>query len=99
MFDLVNEACGGRWLAIAGGGYNPMTLGRIWALQLGSMLREAVPDELPEAWRSAARAALGGEPSDAVRHDDPPSADPARQEAADRQALDTVRAAAPLVGP
>jgi acetoin utilization protein AcuC len=97
MSDLADEVCGGRWLVIAGGGYNPMTLGRTWALQLGALADIDVPDDLPGRWRDAARIALSEEPPVSLRHDDVPGADPARCTAADRAALEAVRAASALI--
>jgi acetoin utilization protein AcuC len=95
---LADEVSDGRLLAIAGGGYNPMTLGRIWALQLGALAGETVPDELPEGWRSVARTALQEEPPARVRQDADPGVAPARREAADRQGLDNVARARELIG-
>jgi acetoin utilization protein AcuC len=97
MSALADEVCEGRWLVISGGGYNPMTLGRIWALQLGALAGITVADELPGRWRDAARIALEEEPPTTLRHDDPPDAESARCEAADRDALGTIRAAAAFV--
>lgn len=93
---LADEVCAGRLLLIAGGGYNPMTLGRIWALQLGALAGVVVPDALPDRWRNAARTALDEEPPGTLRHDDPIEADTGRREAADREALTAVRAAAEM---
>ncbi|MDH3226297.1 MAG: acetoin utilization protein AcuC [Thermoleophilia bacterium] len=95
---LATRAAGDRLLAIAGGGYNPMTLGRIWALQLSALAGTMVGDELPNAWREAARGALGEEPPENLRHDPAPSADPERRRAADRQALRTVAQAQEMLG-
>lgn len=94
---LADEVCAGRLLVIAGGGYNPMTLGCIWALQLGALAGIDVPDTLPERWRNAARTALHEEPPAKLRHDDPVVAEEHRREAADRDAMETVRAASALV--
>lgn len=96
LSDLADETASGRWLVIAGGGYNPMTLGRIWALQLGALAGIDVPDALPTPWRDAVRVALDDEPPLTLRQDERPQVDAARREAADREALATVRAAQAL---
>jgi acetoin utilization protein AcuC len=98
LVALADETADGRLLAIAGGGYNPHTLGRIWALQLGALGGRDVPDDLPESWRAAARTAAGIEPPARVREDAPPGADPARREAADRRALEIVARARATIG-
>jgi acetoin utilization protein AcuC len=43
---LADAVCAGRLLNTAGGGYNPATLGRIWALQLGAMMAVGGTDPL-----------------------------------------------------
>jgi len=94
LVALAEDVCDGRILAIAGGGYNPMTLGRLWALQLGHLSGRPVDDALPESWRDAARSAFGGEPPTTVRQEEPIAADPDRCAVADREGLEQVRAAA-----
>jgi acetoin utilization protein AcuC len=94
LVALGDEVCDGRILAIAGGGYNPMTLGRLWALQLGHLTGRPPDDPLPSSWRDAARSAFGGEPPETVRQDDPIAADPERCRVADSEGLDQVSAAA-----
>jgi acetoin utilization protein AcuC len=90
MVALADEICDGRLLAIAGGGYNPMTLGCLWALQLGALAGRPVPDPLPESWRDAARLALGGEPPLGVRDETAIDADPERRRVADHEGLEVV---------
>jgi acetoin utilization protein AcuC len=99
LSDLADEVSSGRWLVLAGGGYNPMTLGRIWALQVGALAGIEVDDELPETWREAARIALDEEPPTNLRHDPAPGADPARCEEGDRGGLENVEAARKLLSP
>lgn len=97
LVALADGTAGGRLLAIAGGGYNPMTLGRIWALQLAALAGRSVGDELPERWRSAAARALGTEAPARLRHDDPPDPPPPGATDADAQALKTVAEARALI--
>jgi acetoin utilization protein AcuC len=93
---LADEVADGRLLAIAGGGYNPMTLGRLWALQLGALAGQRAPDALPERWRDAARLALGTEAPALLREETRVEADPARCAVGDREGMDRVRQAAAL---
>ena len=94
---LADEAAAGRLLVLAGGGYNPATLGRIWALQLGALSGHEPPDALPEAWRAAARTALDAEPPERLREESAPLVDEARSAAADRDGLAVVVRARELV--
>lgn len=97
LVELAAEVTDGRILAIAGGGYNPMTLGCLWALQLGALAGVSVPDRLPDAWRAAARTALGAEPPERLRHETPIAVDADRCAAADREGCARVDAAAKLI--
>ena len=94
---LADEVCDGRLLNTAGGGYNPATLGRLWALQLGAMMGEVVPDELPGAWCDAVRAALGQEPPGGLREDPGPEWDAAQRAEGDRVGLENVGRAEALL--
>lgn len=94
LVELADDVCDGRVLAIAGGGYNPMTLGRLWAVQLGALARRPVADELPEVWRNAARVALSAEPPTRVREEVPVGVDPERRRVADQEGHEAVAAAA-----
>jgi acetoin utilization protein AcuC len=97
LVELATEVTDGRMLAIAGGGYNPMTLGSLWALQLGALAGIEVPDVLPDLWRDAARSALGAEPPGRLRDETPIVADPARCAVADQEGTEAVIAAAALI--
>jgi acetoin utilization protein AcuC len=97
LVALADEMTDGRVLAIAGGGYNPMTLGRLWALQLGALTGRPAPHALPERWREAARLALGSEPPAQLRAETPIEADPERRAAGDREGLGRVAQAAALI--
>jgi acetoin utilization protein AcuC len=97
LVTAAEEDAGGRLLVLAGGGYNPATLGRIWALQLSALAGREVPDALPEAWRATAGVALGAEPPGRARQETPPQVDEARRAAADREGLAVVAKARELV--
>lgn len=52
MHELSHELCGGRWLAMGGGGYDIWaTVPRAWALVYGVVSHQEVPEEVPEPWR------------------------------------------------
>lgn len=97
VVDLADEVCDGRLLVIAGGGYNPTSLGRFWALQLGALAGISIGDALPPMWRSAAHTALGVEAPLELREDSQPEVDAAHLQAADRQGLENVAQARALV--
>jgi acetoin utilization protein AcuC len=97
---LADECCDGRLLNTAGGGYNPATLGRLWALQLGATLGpgHVTEDVLPEGWQQAVRTTLGQEPPTALRDDPGPEWDGAERAEADRVGLGNVARAEALLG-
>jgi acetoin utilization protein AcuC len=108
---LADEVCDGRLLNTAGGGYNPATLGRLWALQLAAMMGAggqtppgdrprggSVPDELPGTWCDAVRQALGEEPPGSLREDPGPTWDAAQRAEGDRVGLENVARAEALLG-
>ena len=95
---LADECCGGRLLNTAGGGYNPATLGRIWALQLGAMMGTPPDDDLPEAWRDAVRSTLGEDAPQSLRDDPGPEWDAHQRAEGDRVGLENVARAEALLG-
>lgn len=97
MVALADEACEGRLQVLTGGGYNPANLGRFWALQLGALTGDPLEDALPDAWRAAAREALGDEPPSRLREDAPPEADVRLRDEADRAGAEVVAKAAQLL--
>lgn len=49
--ELAHTYCGGRWVAVGGGGYDPYrVVPRAWSLLWSEMSEQTVPDVLPEAW-------------------------------------------------
>ena len=99
VVSLADDVCEGRLLAIAGGGYNPTSLGRFWALQLGALAGVEVADDLPESWRFAAQRALDTDPPLTVRDETEIQADPANCDRADQQGLANVAEARELSNP
>ena len=49
---LAHELCGGRWVAVGGGGYDMwQVVPRAWTALWAEMSGGALPSELPEGWR------------------------------------------------
>ena len=97
MVALADEVCDGRLLNTAGGGYNPATLGRLWALQLGAMVGPPPADVLPASWQDAVRATLGQEPPGSLREDPGPGWDAQQRAEGDRVGLQNVTRAEALL--
>jgi acetoin utilization protein AcuC len=97
--DLAFDAAQGRWLTVTGGGYNIDLLGRLWAMQLATMLEVDLPEQLPAAWLALARERAGREFSPGLHDDTPFAMDEATRHRGDElghQAVDDARAAAGL---
>jgi len=51
--DMSSDICKLGWLAVGGGGYNPVNVARLWTLFLAVMLDEDVPKEVPAEFKDA----------------------------------------------
>ncbi|MFM8828351.1 MAG: acetoin utilization protein AcuC, partial [Actinomycetota bacterium] len=71
---LADECCAGRWVALAGGGYDPCNAPpRAWAMLMACMAGVDLPADLPAAWHAIARNAACGDPATGwLSEDDPP---------------------------
>lgn len=71
---LAHDVCGGRWLIVGGGGYDPVNITpRAWTAFFGAVLGCPVEEaELPESWRQRSRA-LGGDPPRVLLEDPGPT--------------------------
>lgn len=88
---LADACCGGRWVALAGGGYDPCNAPpRAWAMLMAEMGRVTLPGEMPRAWRSIATAASCDHPATAWLSE-PEMGEEVRARSA--AAMDAVRAA------
>lgn len=90
LAGLADECCGGRWVALAGGGYDPCNAPpRAWAMLMAEMARTGLPPDMPAAWPAIAAAASCGDPAAGW------FAEPEMGEVLERsaQALDSARAA------
>jgi acetoin utilization protein AcuC len=80
-----------RFLVLGGGGYNPWTVGRLWAGVWATLAGAEIPDRLPPAAQAVLRAltwARRGTPSEALLTTlrDPPREGPVRPEVRERLA-------------
>lgn len=58
--SLADAFCGGRLVALGGGGYDPYrTVPRLWTLLWAVLSRQPFPETLPESWRRRWEAELG----------------------------------------
>jgi len=88
---LADEVCGGRLVALGGGGYDPFTAPpRAWALLAAELAGVEVHDPLPEAWREQARAAGWATPARGWLEDPGPPPDPDRDARAAAAAAATI---------
>ena len=73
LHDLAHEVCGGRWLIVGGGGYDPADVTpRAWAAFFGTVLgKQTKGVALPAAWVQASRDRGGRPPAHLL--DDPGS--------------------------
>lgn len=56
---LADDAAGGRWVALGGGGYNDDTVPRAWTMLFSEIAELPVPDEVPAAWHTMAEERTG----------------------------------------
>jgi acetoin utilization protein AcuC len=96
--ELAQEAAGGRWIVLAGGGYNIDLLARAWTLQLAEMLGAEPDDAIPPAWLALARERAGQPFTDRLRADGGPHAEATRRLAADAEAAAVIDQARALLG-
>jgi acetoin utilization protein AcuC len=75
LHHAAHDACGGRWMIVGGGGYDPADVTpRAWTAFIGAVLgRDTCGVQLPEAWRRQSQG-CGGNPPRFLLDDTP--ADP-----------------------
>lgn len=79
LVGLADEVCGGRLVALGGGGYDPCTAPpRAWALLAARMAGVTVADPVPASWRRIALEAGCPEPASGWLEDGGPAPDPER---------------------
>ncbi|WP_217913137.1 acetoin utilization protein AcuC [Miltoncostaea marina] len=91
--ELADATCGGRIVALGGGGYDPCTAPpRAWALLAAELAGAPVAGPVPASWRALAAAAGCPEPAARWLEDRGPAPDPGR----DRRAAAEAEAAIAL---
>ena len=98
MNELAADAAGGRWIVLAGGGYNIDLLARAWTLQLAEMLGDEPDDAIPAGWLALAQERAGQPFTDRLRADAGPEAGADRRAAADAGGGVVVEQARALLG-
>jgi acetoin utilization protein AcuC len=98
MNELAADAAGGRWIVLAGGGYNIDLLARAWTLQLAEMLGDEPDDAIPAGWLALAQERAGRPFTDRLRADAEPEAGADRRAAADAEGGAVVDQARALLG-
>ncbi|MHB8619460.1 MAG: acetoin utilization protein AcuC, partial [Chloroflexota bacterium] len=92
---LAHDLCGGRWLALGGGGYDLYdAVPRAWALVFAEMVGAGLPPKLPESWRQLCQA-KGGQPPTGLLEETTASDASERAEVA--EIVQRVREASPLL--
>jgi len=74
LYDLSNEVCDGKWLALGGGGYSPDIVGKAWTIYFAQMADFKIPEKVPESWRSLSKELIGKSPSPYFLDKDVPEA-------------------------
>lgn len=62
--ELSKELCGGRWVALGGGGYDITAVPRVWTLVFSQMVGASLEDALPVEWLKECNQVAGAVPSD-----------------------------------
>jgi acetoin utilization protein AcuC len=99
--EVADECCDGRWVALAGGGYDPCNAPpRAWALLMAEMAGASLPAEMPDNWLATAIRAGCDAPASGWLEDHPPAADAERDARVAREvgeAISTTLLASPLL--
>ena len=93
-FDALSQAwCGGRWIAVGGGGYDLTAVPRVWALLFAAQVGKRPGDALPEEWSRECRSLARAEPRDGRLRDPPGPPEEGRVSREVQKVLEEVRAA------
>lgn len=95
---LCDDTTDGRWVCLGGGGYNPDTVVRAFALLVAELVGREAPDVIPAAWRERAEAAIGRPIATTLRGDVASRVPPERAVAADSEADEVIASARLLLG-
>ncbi len=62
LHTLAHEVCGGRWVGVGGGGYDPEAVARAWTLAFAEMASRSPGEKLPAGYVDLCRQMLGRGP-------------------------------------
>ncbi|MHA1948462.1 MAG: acetoin utilization protein AcuC [Candidatus Thorarchaeota archaeon] len=66
---MSSKTCDIGWLAVGGGGYHPVNVARLWSLFLAVMLKEKVPNRIPDGFHEIC-STMGYEDSPLLMRDE-----------------------------
>src|SRR2546422_42618 len=61
---LSSELCGGRWIAVGGGGYDVTAVPRVWTVLFATMVGLRLDDALPTNWLREGNQLVGTVPAE-----------------------------------
>ena len=97
LHDLARDAASGRYIVLAGGGYNIDLLARVWALQMDELVGAGLSDALPADWLARAEQETGGRFTARLLDDSPQMIPADHRDKADAEANGVVDQARLLV--
>jgi acetoin utilization protein AcuC len=98
LHELARDAAGGRYIVLAGGGYNIDLLARVWALQMDELVGAGLSDTLPADWLARAEQETGGRFTGRLLEDSEHTIPSQERERADGEANRVVDEARATVG-
>jgi len=66
---LSSELCGGRWIAVGGGGYDVTAVPRVWTVLFATMVGLSLDDALPASWLREGNQLVGTVPAEKALRD------------------------------
>ncbi len=85
LHQLAQETCGGRWVALGGGGYNTDVVPRAWAMLFAEMIGAELEPRLPADWLAAAEQRCGHRLTATLLGDSEPEVSDAERARADAE--------------
>ena len=98
--ELADDVCGGRWVALAGGGYDPCNAPpRAWAMLMAEMAEFQLAPDMPAAWPDLSRSMSCDTPAAGWVSDDPGPLPAGRSDAQVAAEVDQAISATVLTAP
>lgn len=88
--ELAERVCGGRLVALGGGGYNPDVLPRAWALLFADMVGVTLDETIPEGWMADAREVVGPDATGTLHGEAPFETSDEERDRGDEAAMEAV---------